>query len=371
MVGLRNREWPRLFPGRVPRYGRAMTDALTTLPQLAAAGLAADTPALAAIGETFRIRISPAMAAAMTPDDGLARQFVPSPAEATIRPEELADPIGDHAFSPAPGLTHRYPDRVILAVTQTCEVYCRFCFRRETVGAAGALPETDLAQALDYIRRTPAIWEVILTGGDPLSLSPRRIGDILRRLAEIDHVQVIRLHSRVPVVAPDRITDTLLATFDIRPVVELVIHTNHPAEITPAACAALRRLSRAGVPMLAQTVLLRGVNDDPAVLEALFRALVVNRVKPYYLHHCDLAKGTSHFRTTIAEGQAIMAALRGRLSGPCLPTYVLDIPGGAGKVPIGPGYLAPLAPGQWQVTDWQGRPHPYADPDRDQTGAPA
>ena len=347
-------------PPRAPRISAA----LTTVDQLLAEGLAdpADGPGLQAVAETFRIRLTPEMRA-VAEAPGVAAQFVPTLAEAVIRPGELADPIGDHAFSPAPGLTHRYPDRVILAATQTCEVYCRFCFRRETVGSDGALSMPELDLALDHIRRHPAIWEVILTGGDPLSLSPRRVTALLARLAEIDHVQVIRFHTRVPVVAPERITEDLLAAFDIRPAVHLVLHTNHPDELTPAACAALRRLNRAGVPLLSQTVLLKGVNAEAAVLERLFRALVQNRVKPYYLHHCDLAKGTSHFRTTIAEGQAIMAQLRGRLSGMCLPTYVLDIPGGAGKVPIGPGYLAPgEGPGQYRVTDWQGRVHDYDDP---------
>lgn len=344
-----------------------MPPALTTVQDLLHSGLATadDAPALAEVAQEFRIRISPQMRAAMEQGDGLAAQFVPTVAESTIRPEELADPIGDARFSPAPGLTHRYPDRVILAATQTCEVYCRFCFRRETVGAAGALPEADLVQALDHIRHHPAIREVILTGGDPLSLSPRRVAALLTRIAAIDHVEVVRFHTRVPMVAPERITDDLLAALDVRPAVYVVVHTNHPNELTEAAKLALRRLTRAGVPLLAQTVLLRGVNDDAVVLEALFRGLIAQRVKPYYLHHCDLAKGTSHFRTTIAEGQAIMAALRGRLSGLALPTYVLDIPGGAGKVPIGPGYLHPGdVPGRHLVTDWQGGVHPYDDPAR-------
>lgn len=332
--------------------------ALTTLADLKAKGLIdADAP-LEPVVEQFRLRITDGMAQA---EPGIARQFVPTLSELLIRAEELADPIGDRAHEPAPGLTHRYPDRVILHATQTCEVYCRFCFRRETVGASGHLPEEDLSRAIAYIAATPAIWEVILTGGDPMVLSPRRLKGLIDRLAAIPHVEVIRFHTRVPVVAPEKITEALIDALQTRPAVYVVIHSNHPAELTPEASAALQRLSRAGIPLLSQSVLLKGVNDSPDVLEALFRALIRNRVKPYYLHHADLAKGTSHFRTTIAEGQALMAALRGRISGIALPTYVLDIPGGHGKVPIGPGYLEP-AEGGHLVTDPKGNRHPYADP---------
>jgi lysine 2,3-aminomutase len=308
--------------------------------------------------DQFRLRITPAMAQT---DPGVARQFVPSLNELLIRAEELADPIGDRVHEPSPGLTHRYPDRVILHATQTCEVYCRFCFRRETVGSEGHLPEEDLHKALDYIAATPAIWEVILTGGDPMVLSPRRLKSLIDRLAAIPHVEVVRFHTRVPVVAPDRITPELVAALQTRPAVYVVVHTNHPAELTPAARAALARLSGAGIPLLSQTVLLKGVNDSAEVLEALFRGLIRNRVKPYYLHHADLAKGTSHFRTSIAEGQALMAALRGRISGICLPTYVLDIPGGHGKVPIGPGYVTPGEGPLHHVTDPNGGQHLYSD----------
>ena len=343
--------------------------ALVSVDDLLRDGLAdpAEAALLAAVAEDFRIRISPAMRDAITgqADDPVLAQFVPDARELVIRQEELHDPIGDHAHSPAKGLTHRYPDRVILAATQTCEVYCRFCFRRETVGADGTLPDADLSAALDYVRCHPDIWEVILTGGDPMVLSPRRIAALLARIAEIPHVDIIRFHTRIPVVAPDRITDGLIAALRVRPTVHVVIHTNHAQELTPNACAALGRLADAGIPLLSQTVLLKGVNDSAETLATLFRTLVKHRVRPYYLHHCDLARGTSHFRTTIAEGQAIMAALRGRLSGICLPTYVLDIPGGHGKVPIGPAYLAPGAgPIQHIVTDYLGRQHQYEDPER-------
>lgn len=311
--------------------------------------------------QDFRMRITPAMRQAAT-DPGVALQFVPSDQELMTRPEDMTDPIGDDRFSPVPGLTHRYPDRTILHITKTCDVYCRFCFRRETVGDSGHLAADQLDRALNYIANTPTLWEVILTGGDPLVLSPRRVADVMQRLAAIPHVQVVRFHSRVPVVAPHRITDDLLAALDTRLTPWMVIHTNHASEWTQEAEVAASRLSRAGIGLLSQSVLLRGVNDSAEALESLFRKLYQLRIKPYYLHHCDMARGAGHFRTTIAAGQAIMAQLRGRLSGPCLPTYVLDIPGGHGKSPIGPGYLTHLASGAWEVTDWQGHRHIYSDP---------
>ena len=333
--------------------------ALTSAEDLVQAGLA-DANAvddLARVAETFRIRVTPVM---QQHSPGIARQFVPDTREMLTRPEELADPIGDAAHSPVPGLTHRYPDRAILHITQTCDVYCRFCFRREVVGAAGPLPAKQLDAALDYIAATPALREIILTGGDPMTLSPRRLDAVLTRLDAIPHLDVIRLHSRVPVVAPDRIA-ALAPFLRRRAAVFVVIHTNHPDELTPEARDAIRTLADGGVALLSQSVLLRGVNDGAAVLAALFRGLTALRVTPYYLHHCDLARGTSHFRTTIAEGLAIMQALRGHLSGVAIPSYVLDLPGGYGKVPLDSGSVTPNGPGQWRIRDWQGRVHDYAD----------
>lgn len=334
--------------------------ALTSLDALEQAGLTdpADRPVLSRVAAEFRVRVSAEMAGVTSA--GVQAQFVPDPRELHVVPEELADPIGDDAHSPVPGLTHRYPDRAILHATQSCEVYCRFCFRRETVGEAGALSEAEFDRVVDYLRATPSVREVIFTGGDPLVLSARRLGAMLDRLEGIGSLESVRFHTRVPVVAPSRLTEALVAVLDRALPVWLVVHVNHPDEITSGAAAALRRLTRAGVPLLSQTVLLRGVNADAETLERLFRNLIRNRVKPYYLHHPDLAKGTGHFRVTLAEGQAIMAALRGRLTGIAQPTYVLDIPGGHGKVPVGPGYLKRDGDG-WLVTDPQGREHPYRD----------
>lgn len=328
----------------------------------------ADDPTLRAVAEHYAVAVTPTVRASMrSPDpaaDPVARQYIPTTEEAITAPEELGDPIGDHTFSPVKGIVHRYPDRVLLKTLHACPVYCRFCFRREQVGPGGeALDGAELVQALDYIRTHEEVWEVILTGGDPLMLAPRRLAAIVAALDTIPHVGVIRLHSRVPVADPSRVTPELVAALrSERAAVYVALHCNHAQELTPEARAALRLMSDSGIPLLSQTVLLRGVNDDAATLEALFRALVQARVKPYYLHHPDLARGTGHFRLSIAEGQALTRALRGRVSGLCQPTYVLDIPGGHGKVPVGPCYVD-LAQGQ--VTDPNGGTHLYPPPAKD------
>ena len=334
--------------------------------ELVAAGLVAPEreAEIAAVARQFAVAISPEMAALIDcddPADPIARQFVPDPRELASTPEERADPIGDIRFSPVKGIVHRYPDRVLLKPSHVCPVYCRFCFRREQVGPGGAmLTAAEMAAALDYIRARPEIWEVILTGGDPFLLSARRLREIVRALDAIPHLGVIRFHSRVPIVDPGRITRGLVAALAAEKAVYVAIHANHPRELTAAARAACLRLARAGIPLLGQSVLLRGVNDDAATLTALFRGLVAMRVKPYYLHHPDLARGTARFRLDLAEGQALMRALRGRVSGLCQPTYVLDLPGGGGKVPVGPCYAVPGGAGdRWLIEDPAGRNHPY------------
>ena len=337
-----------------------MTSTLRTLPALAEAGLveAERLPALERVAAQYAVAITPAMAELMS-EPGVARQFLPDVAELTVLPGEDADPIGDNTHMPVDGVVHRYPDRVLLKVTHTCAVYCRFCFRREMVGPTAEVPALSgqaLTAAIGYIAEHPDIWEVILTGGDPLVLSPRRLADIMGRLAAIDHVKVLRIHTRVPAVDPAAVTGALVAALRVPgKAVYVALHANHASELTPAARAACGKLVDAGIPLVGQTVLLKGVNDDPAVLEALLRAMVEARIKPYYLHHGDLARGTSHLRTTLAEGQAILRELRGRLSGLAQPTYVLDIPGGHGKVPVGPDYLA----SEGAVEDPSGALHPY------------
>jgi lysine 2,3-aminomutase len=293
---------------------------------------------------------------------------VPSLAERDIRAEELTDPIGDDAHSPVEGIVHRYPDRVLLKLVHVCAVYCRFCFRREMVGPGkpNALSSEALARALDYIRADPSIWEVILTGGDPLVISPRRLREVMAALADIAHVKVVRVHTRVPVAAPERVSPAMVRALKVKgKAVYVAIHVNHARELSPAARDACARLADAGLPLLAQTVLLAGVNDNERTLAELMRALVECRIKPYYLHHPDLAPGTAHFRTDIASGQRLMRALRGRLSGLCQPAYVLDIPGGHGKSPVGPAYLSGIdEPGRYAIEDFNGQRHIY--PPRDQ-----
>jgi lysine 2,3-aminomutase len=316
------------------------------------------------VADEFSVAVTDDMAALIDPGDErdpIAAQFVPSVAELETAPEELADPIGDARWSPVPGIVHRYPDRVLLKPTLLCPVYCRFCFRREVVGKTPAmLGPAALERAFDYVRRRPGIWEVIVTGGDPFVLAPRRLAAIVRALDQIPHLGVIRFHTRVPVVDPHRVRPALVAALAAEKAVYVVVHANHPRELTAAVKEAVTRLTRAGIPVLSQTVLLRGVNDDGAVLEALFRGLVAVRVRPYYLHHADLARGTAHFRTGIADGQRLVRSLRGRVSGLCQPTYVLDIPGGYGKVPIGPcAICAEGTSGEWVVEDSAGVRHAY------------
>ena len=343
---------------------------LRTATQLSDHGFVPDEKCagLDAVAARYAVALPPALADLIDrndPHDPIARQFVPDAAELDHRPEELSDPIGDDAHSPVEGIVHRYPDRVLLKLTPICAVYCRFCFRREMVGPEkGNAPSAEaLTHALDYIRSHRQIWEVILTGGDPLVLSARRLRAVMKELAAIDHVKVLRIHTRVPVAEPTRVTAELVRAIKVKGKPTYVaLHINHPRELTQAARAACARMADAGLVLLGQSVLLAGVNDTPEVLGDLMRALVECRIKPYYLHHGDLAPGTAHLRTDIATGQDLMRALRGRLSGLCQPTYVLDIPGGHGKSPIGPDYLARTGSNgdaHFVVEDFNGRRHRY------------
>lgn len=351
----------------------ALRDSLRRGDELAAHGLlpperAAEADRVAAL---FDVRIPPSYLAAIEstgPDDPVWRTVVPTAEELRILPEELRDPIGDEAHTPVPGVTHRYPDRALLKPTYACAVYCRFCFRRYAVGQGGeTLRRGELDDALGYVERTPELWEVILTGGDPLVLSDRRLGEILARLRAIDHLRVLRIHTRVPAVLPTRVTDELaglLAGPRTRPrkPVWVVLHVNHVQELTAEAEEAIARLADRGIPLLNQSVLLAGVNDSAAAQEALLRRLVELRVKPYYLHHADLARGTSHFRTGLDRGRKLVRELRGRVSGLCQPTYVLDLPGGHGKVPVGPDAVH-QEDGELWIEDPSGRRHRYPSGD--------
>lgn len=321
---------------------------------------------LGAVAARYAVAITPAMVELIDPanaDDPIARQFIPDAAELNVLPEERADPIGDDAHSPVEGLVHRYPDRVLLKFVHVCAVYCRFCFRREMVGpqSNSILSGEALDATLSYIARNREIWEVIVSGGDPLVAAPRRLAALTKALAGIDHVKVVRFHTRVPIVMPEKITPVLIGALKASGKATWVaVHANHPRELTPVARDALARLADAGIPLVSQTVLLAGVNDDAETLGALMRAFVECRVKPYYLHHGDRAPGTSHFRTTIAKGHDVVRALRGRTSGLCQPAYVLDIPGGHGKSPLGPSYLSADEEG-WTVEDYRRGRHAYRE----------
>lgn len=321
-----------------------------------------DAPALAEVMERYAVAVTDEVMElidATNPADPIARQYLPTAEELKTTPDELEDPIGDDAHSPVKGIVHRYPDRVLLKAVHVCAVYCRFCFRREKVGPGSEmLSREELQKALAYIRNTPAIWEVILTGGDPFVLSPRRLREIMEALNEIPHVQVIRFHTRVPVADPSRVTDELVEALQSDKAVYVVFHANHPRELTDKVKAVAQKFIKAGIPLLSQSTLLKGVNNDAAVLEQLFRAFTAMKVKPYYLHHPDLAPGTGHFRLTIREGQELNAQLQGKMSGIAQPHYMLDIPGGHGKVPVSRQWLAETEDG-YDVTDFRGNTHKY------------
>jgi len=350
---------------RSPRRARA----LKSLDELIAAGFVAPArrEALAPVAARYAVALTPALARLIDktdPRDPIARQFVPDARELARDPFENPDPIGDAPKSPLKGLVHRYRDRVLIKLAAACAVYCRFCFRREMIGpGAGAMSAAEFAAALDYIRACPQIWEAVMTGGDPLALSARRLAATTRALSAIPHLKTLRWHTRLPVAAPERVTKALAEALTRAgdKTVVVALHANHPRELTAEARAACRRLIDRGAMMVSQTVLLSGVNDDADTLEALMRAFVEARVKPYYLHHGDLAPGTAHFRAPIAKGQALMGELRRRLSGLAMPTYALDIPGGRGKVPIGPAYLVERPDGAYDVVDPEGVAFRYED----------
>jgi lysine 2,3-aminomutase len=336
---------------------------LRTIDDLTAAKLIPreDSETLEPVTARYALAITPAMAELISnSNDPIARQFVPDLRELDQRPEESADPIGDKRHSPVEGIVHRYPDRVLLKIVHVCPVYCRFCFRREMVGPDKEpnLSPRAIDAALDYIASHAEIAEIILTGGDPFVLTARRAADLTQRLAAIAHVKILRWHTRVPVVDPGRVTDDFVAALKAPGKATYVaLHANHAREFTPAARAACARLVDAGIPMLSQSVLLKGVNDNVETLADLMRTFVENRIKPYYLHHADLAPGTAHFRTTIAHGQNLMRDLRHRVSGLALPRYVLDIPGGHAKANLETCDIEQDASGAIRIRDDEGRWH--------------
>jgi lysine 2,3-aminomutase len=316
--------------------------------------------ALAPVAARYAVAVSPTLADLIAKEgDPLVRQFLPSEAELVTLPEERADPIGDNAHSPVEGIVHRHKDRVLFKPVSVCPVYCRFCFRREMLGDATLSPDA-MERAFAYIADHTEIWEVILTGGDPFILSPRRAEEITQRLAAIPHVKIARWHTRVPVVDPPRVTDEFVSAIKAKNLTTYVaLHANHAGEFGDAARGAIAKLIDAGIPMLSQSVLLKDINDTVEALENLMRTFIENRIKPYYLHHPDLAPGTSHFRVSIAHGQRLMRELRARLSGIAIPTYVLDIPGGHAKVPLNSDDVIALENGRYRIRDHAGVWHEY------------
>ncbi|TPP05400.1 lysine-2,3-aminomutase-like protein [Rhizobium glycinendophyticum] len=340
---------------------------LRSIPDLVAAGLVevGQAKALADVAERYAIALTPTVSMLIDPDnphDPIAAQYIPTAAELIEHPDERPDPIGDHPHSPVKGIVHRYPDRVLLKLLHVCPVYCRFCFRREMVGpdGDGTLSPSQLEAALSYISSHDRIWEVILTGGDPLILSPRRLREVMQALSAIDHVKIIRIHSRVPAVDPARITEELVDALKAPgKTVFIALHVNHPRELTDEVRVACARLVDSGLSMVSQSVLLKGINDNAEILANLMRSFVEMRIKPYYLHHPDMAPGTAHFRLTISEGQAIMRELRNHVSGLCIPHYILDLPGGHGKVEASASALREIEPNRYMIIDRHGDDRPY------------
>lgn len=316
--------------------------------------------------DKFRVDITPYFASLIDPDDPLCpvrRQVIPQGRELQAFEGMMEDSLSEDAHSPVPGLVHRYPDRVLMLVTTQCASYCRYCTRSRIVGNPHeTFSKTDFEAQLDYLRHTPQVRDVLLSGGDPLTLAPRTLEYILSELRRIEHIEIIRIGSRVPVFLPQRITDEFCAMIRQYHPLWMNIHVNHAKEITPELSRALDKLSYAGVPLGNQSVLLAGVNDSVNIQRELVHKLVKNRVRPYYLYQCDLVKGAGHFRTTVSKGIEIIEGLRGHTSGYAVPTYVVDAPGGGGKIPVMPQYVISQAPGKIVLRNYEGYITSYEEP---------
>ena len=315
----------------------------------------------------FRMAITPYYAALMDQHDKkcpVRLQAVPILDELRDDASDLDDPLHEDVDSPVPNLTHRYPDRVLLLVTNICSMNCRHCTRRRLVGFEDChLSKDNLDKAIAYIKRTPAVRDVLISGGDPLTLSDELLENIISRLRAIDHVEIIRIGTRTPVVMPMRITDALVAMLKKYHPLFVNTHFNHPKEMTAEALAACEKLADAGIPLGNQSVLLKGVNDQAPVMKKLMHELLMARVKPYYIYQCDLSKGISHFRTSVAKGIEIMESLRGHTTGMAVPTYVVDAPGGGGKIPVMPQYLISMSDRKVVLRNYEGVITTYSHPD--------
>lgn len=345
-----------------------MASRIRSLSDLSRAGLVAwdQTGTLVEAVDRYPVALTETMAGLIDrgdPQDPIARQFVPTADELTMRPNELMDPVGDDSHSPVRGVVHRHPDRILLKATGVCPVYCRFCFRKEMIGAQAKREMTaaDLERAAEYLADKDGVREVIVTGGDPLILSSERIQSITETFSAIRHIRILRWHTRVPLVAPSKVTGALVASLASNTcAVFIALHANHAREFTDEGRAAIRRLQKMGANLVGQSVLLRGVNDDIRSLSELMMAFVSVGVKPYYLHHPDLAKGTGHFRVSLRKGIALVDELRRSVTGLAVPTYVLDLPGGIFKVPL-PAACSFGKNGAIQVKDPFGNVHCYQD----------
>ena len=338
----------------IPRWKALLAQSATTAEVLARRFDISPEP-LKPVIRSFPMRINPYyLSLIRRPGDPLWRQAVPDPAE-LADDAGTQDPLCEELLSPVPGLIHRYPDRVVLLASQQCAMVCRFCMRKRRVGA-----EMDrIAAGIDYLGRTPAVHEVILSGGDPLMLDDGPLAQLLESIREINHVNLIRIHSRMPCTLPHRITADLVRLLRAFQPLYFNVHFNHPDEITDHAREACTRLADAGIPLGNQTVLLRGVNDDAAVMHRLMEMLLAMRVRPYYLHQVDRVCGTAHFQVPLVTGLAIMVHLRGRLSGMGVPHYMVDLPGGGGKVPLTPDYVVEKRPDHWILRNFEGRHFHY------------
>ena len=329
--------------------------------------LTADEEAdIAKVMDGFRVGITPYYASLMDPDDPgcpVRRQAVPILEETHRSEADMLDPLHEDEDSPAPGLTHRYPDRVLFLITDQCSMYCRHCTRRRLAGETdGARSMDDIKACIDYIRRTPVVRDVLLSGGDCLCVEDDVLEYIISELRKIEHVEIVRLGSRTPVVMPQRITDDLCNMLKKYHPIWLNTHFNHPKEMTPEAMEACRKLADAGIPLGNQSVLLRGVNDDVHVMRNLMHVLVKNRVRPYYIYQCDLSLGIEHFRTPVSKGIEIIEGLRGHTSGYAVPTFVVDAPGGGGKTPVMPQYVISQTPDKIILRNYEGVITTYTEP---------
>jgi lysine 2,3-aminomutase len=341
---------------------------LITSPEELSAWVNLDSPDMGAIRRViarFPMGVTPYFARLLRIDDGsgaLRTQVVPSLRESVVDPADRVDPLGEEKYRAAPGVIHKYPDRVLLLLTESCAGYCRFCTRKRLTGKTkGALRSDQLDQAAHYIRSRREIRDVILSGGDPLILPTTYLRKVLSRLRAIGHVEIIRIHTRVPVFLPMRIDDALISTLKAFHPLYVAIHFNHPRELTDDAVRACEQLADSGIPVESQTVLLKGINDDAKTLKKLFQELLKRRVRPYYLHQCDLVVGASHFRTSIQTGLDIMKSLQGNTSGLAIPRYAVDAPGGGGKITLSPNFLVEKKEDRWVFESFRGEIFEYPE----------